>query len=46
MHVHISWAVALVYLLTWIAVVGSINMLARRSSGRWSQAWSLVATPN
>jgi hypothetical protein len=45
MHVHISWAVALVYLLTWIAVVGSLNMLARRSSGTLSNAWSLIASP-
>jgi hypothetical protein len=46
MHVHISWAVALIYVLTYIAVIGAINMLARRSSGRWASGWRLVATPN
>jgi hypothetical protein len=46
MHLHISAMAALVYVLTWIAVIGSLNMLARRSTGKLSQAWSLVASPN
>lgn len=47
MHVHISWATALIILLSYVAVVGAINMFARSHAGsKWSQAWGLVASPN
>jgi len=45
MHVHISWATALIILLSWVAVVGAVNLFARAHSGsRWAQAWQLVSS--
>jgi hypothetical protein len=45
MHVHISWATALITLLAWIVTVGALNLLARsRPNGRLSQAWSLISS--
>lgn len=45
MHVHISWAHALVILLTFVAVIGSLNMLARTSpNSTWAGAWRNVSS--
>lgn len=47
MHVHISWATALIVLLSWVVSVGAVNLLARTfPSSRWAQAWSLVSSSN
>jgi hypothetical protein len=47
MHVHISWATALVTLLSWVAVVGAVNLLARTAPGsRFARSWSLISSAN
>lgn len=45
MHVHISWATALITLFAWMVTVGAVNLLARsRPNNRFSQAWSLISS--
>jgi hypothetical protein len=45
MHVHISWATALIALLAWMVTVGALNLLARsRPGSSLSQAWSLISS--
>lgn len=47
MHVHISWATVLITLLSYIAVVGAVNLFARtHPGGKFSQAWSLISSAN
>lgn len=47
MHVHISWATALIILLSYVATVGAVNLFARAHPGsKWAQAWSLVSSAN
>lgn len=47
MHVHISWATVLIILLSYISIVGAVNMFARAHPGsKLSQAWSLVSSAN
>jgi hypothetical protein len=47
MHVHISWATALVTILSWVATVGAVNLLARAYPGsRFARGWSLVSSAN
>jgi len=47
MHVHISWATVLIQLLSFIAVVGAVNLFARtHPSGKFAQAWSLLSSAN
>lgn len=45
MHVHISWATALVTLFSWLVTVGALNLLARsRPNSRLAQGWTLVSS--
>lgn len=45
MHIHVSWATALITLLSWMVTVGAVNLLARsRPNARLSQAWSLISS--